>query len=125
MAVSLSLSCKAIPNSHSTDALFIKRAAHIADKSAGFTSPHPNFGCVITTPDGNVAGEGFLYAQGAKPAELQAVESAREFGKEGTAYLNMEPGDCHGDLTAVSALVEVGFFISSFFFLCYCLIVYW
>ncbi|KAK3002749.1 hypothetical protein RJ639_017879 [Escallonia herrerae] len=84
----------------------MKHAADLADKSAGFTSPHPNFGCVIATGSGRVVGEGFLYAQGTKPAEVQAVEAAGELCRGATAYLNLEPGDCHGDHTAVSALVK-------------------
>ncbi|KAM7279590.1 hypothetical protein ACFE04_006724 [Oxalis oulophora] len=104
--------CKAITDpdnshSHSHDAVYIRRAAQLADKSAGFTSPHPNFGCVIATPN-NVVGEGYLYAQGTKPAEIQAVEAAADSCRGATAYLNMEPGDCHGDHTAVSALVQAG-----------------
>lgn len=95
------------PHSYAQDAAFIRRAADLADKSAGFTSPHPNFGCVLMSSIGKVVGEGFLYAQGTKPAELQAVEAAGEFCRGATAYLNMEPGDCHGDRTAVSALVQV------------------
>lgn len=93
-------------NSYSLEANHIRRAAEIADKSAGFTSPHPNFGCVIAKGV-NIVGEGFLYAQGTKCAELQAVEAARELSNGATAYLNMEPGDCHGDQTAVSALIKV------------------
>lgn len=93
--------------SHAEDAAYIRRAADIADKSAGFTSPHPNFGCLIATSAGKVAGEGYLYAQGTKPAEVQAVEAGDSFCRGATAYLNMEPGDCHGDHTAVSALVQV------------------
>ncbi|KAK2974283.1 hypothetical protein RJ640_016769 [Escallonia rubra] len=93
---------------HSLDAAHMKRAADLADKSAGFTSPHPNFGCVIATGSGRVVGEGFLYAQGTKPAEVQAVEAAGELSRGATAYLNLEPGDCHGDHTAVSALVKAG-----------------
>ncbi|KAF6145314.1 hypothetical protein GIB67_017025 [Kingdonia uniflora] len=96
-------------HSHSLDAQHIRRAAEISDKSAGFTSPHPNFGCVITKGS-NVVGEGYLYAQGTKCAELQAVEAASELCKGATAYLNMESGDCHGDQTAVSALIKVSGF---------------
>ncbi|XP_028107888.1 riboflavin biosynthesis protein PYRR, chloroplastic isoform X2 [Camellia sinensis] len=95
-------------NSHSLDASYIRRAAEIADKSAGFTSPHPNFGCVIVSAAGKVAGEGYLYAQGTKPAEVLAVAAAAEQCKGATAYLNMEPGDCYGDRAAVSALVQAG-----------------
>ncbi|GFZ14388.1 cytidine/deoxycytidylate deaminase family protein [Actinidia rufa] len=86
----------------------MRRAAEIADKSAGFASPHPNFGCVVVTPAGKVAGEGYLYAQGTTPAEVQAVEAAGDRCKGATAYLNMEPGDCYGDRAAVSALVQAG-----------------
>ncbi|KAL5566723.1 hypothetical protein UlMin_029887 [Ulmus minor] len=95
-------------HSHSRDAGYVLRAVELADKSAGFTALHPNFGCVIATPSGQVAGEGFLYAQGTKPAEVLAVEAAGEFSRRSTAYLNLEPGDCHGDNSAVSALVQAG-----------------
>lgn len=88
------------------EAGFIRRAAELSDKSAGFTSPHPNFGCVIARGE-KVVGEGFLYAQGTKCAELLAVEAAGGVAAGATAFLNLEPGDCHGDRTAVSALVKV------------------
>lgn len=91
--------------SHAVDAYYIKRAVELADKSAGFSSPHPNFGCVIEA--GRVVGEGYLYAQGTTSAELQAVEAAGVWCRGATAYLNMEPGDCHGEHTAVSAIVQV------------------
>ncbi|CAN6447500.1 unnamed protein product [Victoria cruziana] len=89
------------------DAAHILRAAKLADRSAGFTSPHPNFGCVIAK-DGAVVSEGFLYAQGTKCAELQAVEAGGEFCRGATAYLNLEPGDCDGDDSAISALTQAG-----------------
>ncbi|TKY65346.1 Riboflavin biosynthesis protein PYRR [Spatholobus suberectus] len=107
---SLICKCKAsIPTApHALDAAYIRRAAHLADKSAGFTSPHPNFGCVIVAPTGDVAGEGYLYAQGTAAAEVQAAAAAAERCRGATAYLNMEPGDCHGDHSAVSALFQGG-----------------
>ncbi|KAH0467846.1 hypothetical protein IEQ34_002879 [Dendrobium chrysotoxum] len=89
------------------DNALLLRAAEVADWSAGHTAPHPNFGCVIAR-NGEVVGEGFLYAQGTKCAELQAVEAANELGRGATAYVNMEPGDCHGDQTPVSSLVQAG-----------------
>ncbi|XP_014496508.1 riboflavin biosynthesis protein PYRR, chloroplastic [Vigna radiata var. radiata] len=102
--------CRAsLPTSpHALVATYIRRAAHLADKSAGFTSPHPNFGCVILSPAGHVAGEGYLYAQGTAAAEVQAVDAAGERCRGATAYLNMEPGDCHGDHSAVSAMIQGG-----------------
>ncbi|KAL0322295.1 UNVERIFIED_CONTAM: Riboflavin biosynthesis protein PYRR, chloroplastic [Sesamum calycinum] len=113
-----SIVCRATPATSSSssslafDAAYIKRAAELADKSAGFTAPHPNYGCVIATTSGNgervVVGEGYLYAQGTTPAELQAVEAAGESCRGATAYLNMEPNHCLADYVAVSALVQAG-----------------
>ncbi|CAA6659810.1 unnamed protein product [Spirodela intermedia] len=94
-----------IAASQTLDAVHIRRAAEIAELSAGLTSPHPNFGCVIANGR-DVAGEGFLYAQGTKCAELQAVEAAGERCRGATAYLNLEPGDCYADHTPVSALLK-------------------
>ncbi|KAL2227879.1 UNVERIFIED_CONTAM: Riboflavin biosynthesis protein PYRR, chloroplastic [Sesamum indicum] len=112
-----SLVCRATPTTTSSsslalDAAYIKRAAELADKSAGFTAPHPNYGCVIATTSGHgervVVGEGYLYAQGTTPAELQAVEAAGESCRGATAYINMEPNHCLADQAAVSALVQAG-----------------
>ncbi|KAJ4762369.1 Riboflavin biosynthesis protein RibD [Rhynchospora pubera] len=103
----LTITCSATSASH--DVSLLLRAADLADRSAGLSSPHPNFGCVIARKDSHeVVGEGFLYAQGTKCAELQAVEAAGELATGGVAYLNLEPGDCYGDHTAVSALVQAG-----------------
>ncbi|KAI4381141.1 hypothetical protein MLD38_007249 [Melastoma candidum] len=94
---------------HSLEAHYVRRAAILSDLSAGFTSPHPNFGCVLITPSGNVAGEGYLYAQGTKPAEVLALEAAgSDSCLGGSAFLNLEPGDCHGDHSSVSALIQAG-----------------
>jgi diaminohydroxyphosphoribosylaminopyrimidine deaminase/5-amino-6-(5-phosphoribosylamino)uracil reductase len=100
--------------SHAHDAVFLRRAADVADRSAGLTSPHPNFGCVIARPqletddlEAWVVGQGFLYAQGTPCAELIAAQEAGEHARGATAYLNLEPGDCYGDSTAVSSLVQV------------------
>ncbi|CAH9077118.1 unnamed protein product [Cuscuta epithymum] len=100
-------------SSHALDATFIKRAAELADKSAGFTAPHPNFGCVIATTCGgreadSMVGEGYLYAEGTTTAEVQAVEAAGEKCRGATAYLNMEPSNSCGDAAAVSALIQAG-----------------
>uniref|UniRef100_A0A0E0G6I2 Riboflavin biosynthesis protein PYRR, chloroplastic n=2 Tax=Oryza TaxID=4527 RepID=A0A0E0G6I2_ORYNI len=101
--------------SHAHDAVLLRRAADAADRSAGLTSPHPNFGCVIARPqletdnaEAWVVGEGFLYAQGTPCAELLAAQEAGEHARGATAYLNLEPGDCYGDSTAVSTLVQAG-----------------
>ncbi|KAI7731172.1 hypothetical protein M8C21_012225 [Ambrosia artemisiifolia] len=36
------------------------------------------------------------------------MEAAGEYCRGATAYVNMEPGDCHGDYTAVSAFIKAG-----------------
>ncbi|GKV40175.1 hypothetical protein SLE2022_058450 [Rubroshorea leprosula] len=58
-------------------------------------------------PSGDVADEGYLYAH-TKPAEIQAVEARGEHCRGAAAYLHTEPGDCLGDHTAFSALVQAG-----------------
>lgn len=97
--LSLRASSAQVPAQH------LLRAVELADSSAGLTAPHPNAGCVIAHGS-RVVGEGFLYAQGTKSAEVQAVERARDDARGGIAYLNLEPGDCHGDDSAVMALKQ-------------------
>lgn len=96
----VAVNCKDVEPQH------ILRAVELADRSAGLTAPHPNAGCVIARGS-QVVGEGFLYAQGSCCAELQAVERAGELARGATAYLNLEPGDCHGDDAAIAALIQV------------------
>ena len=98
------------------DPIHLQRAAELAQSSAGLTAPHPNLGCVITRGP-RIVGEGFLYAQGTKSAEVQAVERAGESARGATAYLNLEPGDCAGDDSAITALAQVGcLFVEAFIF---------
>lgn len=51
---------------------------------------------------------GFACAQGTESAESKAVTAAGAAARGGTAYLNLEPGDCHGEAAAVEALVRSG-----------------
>jgi diaminohydroxyphosphoribosylaminopyrimidine deaminase/5-amino-6-(5-phosphoribosylamino)uracil reductase len=47
--------------------------------------------------------------QGSEPAERAAVAAAGAAARGATAYLNLESGDCHGDLDAsAGALVAAG-----------------
>ncbi|XP_038880001.1 riboflavin biosynthesis protein PYRR, chloroplastic-like [Benincasa hispida] len=103
--------CLSSPTStsqYSSEATFIRRAAQIADKSAGLTAPHPNYGCIVATPSGALAGQGFLVGQGTKSAELQAVEAAGEYCRGATAFLNLESSVSAADDLAVSAFVQAG-----------------
>ena len=46
--------------------------------------------------------------QGTASAEVQAVSAAGDASRGGTAYVNLETGDCHGDATAAAALLSGG-----------------
>lgn len=51
----------------------------------------------------------FVYiAQGTPSAEALAVQAVGEQARRATVYLNLEPGDCHGDDAAVKALLQGG-----------------
>ena len=49
-----------------------------------------------------------LCAQGTASAETQAVSQAGPSARGTTAYLNLETGDSHGDMSSVVALVNSG-----------------
>lgn len=106
MAIRMPSSVRAC-SSVDDDPIHLQRAVELAQSSAGLTAPHPNLGCVIARGP-RIVGEGFLYAQGTKSAEVQAVERAGESARGATAYLNLEPGDCAGDDAAITALAQVG-----------------
>lgn len=97
----------AVTDSSGLERQFLLRAVELAGSSMGRTAPHPYSGCVIAR-NGRIVGEGCLYAQGTRCAEVQAVEEAGELAKGAVAYLNLEPGDCHGDDSAVRALCQAG-----------------
>lgn len=107
MAVASTMFSLSLP-SFDNDAVHVRRAAEIADASAGMSSPHPNYGCVIARGK-EVVGEGYLYAEGTKCAELQAVEMARDKARGATAFLNLEPGDSYGNNKSVVSLIQVCF----------------
>lgn len=71
----------------------------------GLTQPHPNAGCVLVDEAGRPVGEGWQLAQGTESAESAAARAAGGAAAGGTAYLCLEPGDCHGDAAAVRALL--------------------
>ncbi|KAG0566745.1 hypothetical protein M758_7G079800 [Ceratodon purpureus] len=89
------------------DAGHMMKAVEWAERSSGATAPHPKAGCVIVRGR-RIVGGGGLYGEGARSAELQAVEEAGEHARGATAFLNLEPGDCDGDDAAVAALVRGG-----------------
>ncbi|KAK9837095.1 hypothetical protein WJX81_002479 [Elliptochloris bilobata] len=91
------------------DLAYLVSAAELADQSAGLTAPHPNSGCVLVAPGGRVLSQTFQRAQGSESAERAAVAAAGSAARGATAYLNLESGDCHGDLDAsTGALISAG-----------------
>ncbi|GMH40533.1 hypothetical protein BSKO_08437 [Bryopsis sp. KO-2023] len=90
------------------DITFLSRAAEISGGSIGITQPHPNAGCVLVSPNGQVLSSGCQQAQGTTSAEVQAVTLAGGDARGSTAYINLESGDCHGDVAAIKALIMGG-----------------
>lgn len=100
----------AIPDSviTETDLDYLARAAALSLSSCGETQPHPNAACVLTDASGTIVSEAYLSAQGTEAPELLAVFAANGAVQGGTAYLNLETGDCHGDAAGVRALIASG-----------------
>ena len=90
------------------DFSWITRAAQLADSSSGKTQPHPNAGCILVNRDDELVAQAFQWAQGTESPESQVANLARDKAKGSTAYLNLETGNCHGDDTAVQALIQIG-----------------
>jgi diaminohydroxyphosphoribosylaminopyrimidine deaminase/5-amino-6-(5-phosphoribosylamino)uracil reductase len=67
------------------------RALALAAKGTGQVSPGPLVGCVITTSEGEVIGEGFYVYDEVKHAETLALEQAGAKARGATAYVFLEP----------------------------------
>ncbi|WIA34857.1 hypothetical protein OEZ86_013155 [Tetradesmus obliquus] len=83
-------------------------AAELSQSLQGVTAPHPNAACILVSASGKAVGSACHRAQGTTPSEVLAVQQAGEAARGATAYLNLETGDCHGDESAVAALVGAG-----------------
>ena len=72
----------------------IDRALELAHASLYVSSPNPHVGCVITTLDGRVLGEGFTQVAGGAHAEVMALRDAQTRGHDvrgATAWVTLEP----------------------------------
>nr|WP_035202096.1 bifunctional diaminohydroxyphosphoribosylaminopyrimidine deaminase/5-amino-6-(5-phosphoribosylamino)uracil reductase RibD [Acidovorax sp. CF316] len=70
------------------------KALELATQALCLSNPNPRVGCVITTPDGQVLGQGFTQQAGGPHAEVMALRdaAARGNGVQGaTAYVTLEP----------------------------------
>ena len=76
-------------------------APSIIDQALGFatqalflSNPNPRVGCVITSPTGEILGQGFTQRAGGPHAEVVALHDARARGNDlrgATAYVTLEP----------------------------------
>ena len=72
----------------------MQRALDLARQALWLTSPNPRVGCVITSPDGSVLGEGHTQRAGGPHAEVMALRDAAEHGHDvrgATAWVTLEP----------------------------------
>lgn len=74
-----------------TDHRMMARALDLALKGTGQVSPGPLVGCVITSSEGEVIGEGFYVYEDVKHAETLALERAGDKARGATAYVSLEP----------------------------------
>jgi diaminohydroxyphosphoribosylaminopyrimidine deaminase/5-amino-6-(5-phosphoribosylamino)uracil reductase len=94
------------------DAVFMARAQALSESAVGLTEPNPRVGCVITSEDGQLLGEGHTQPAGQAHAEVMALRDAAARGHEvrgATAYVTLEPCAHHGRTPpCCDALVAAG-----------------
>lgn len=76
----------------------MRRAIALAERGGGATTPNPMVGCVLVDDDGRILGEGWHARAGGPHAEVVAIESAREAGRDtagATAIVTLEPCAAH------------------------------
>jgi len=92
-----------------TDRRMMERALELAKRGVGQVSPGPLVGCVIVSPAGKIAGEGFYIFEELKHAETIALALAGEKARGGTAYVSLEPHAHHGRTPpCTDALIAAG-----------------
>src|SRR5215213_3556759 len=92
-----------------TDRRMMARALDLAVMGVGQVSPGPLVGCVVVSPTGEIAGEGFYIFEEIKHAETIALDLAGERARGGTAYVSLEPHAHHGRTApCTDALIAAG-----------------
>ena len=77
----------------------IETALQLAEKGIFLTAPNPRVGCVLTTAEGRVIGEGHTQQAGGPHVEIMALRDAqarRESIQVTTAWVTLEPCSHHG-----------------------------
>ncbi|HRH17182.1 MAG TPA: deaminase, partial [Aquabacterium sp.] len=78
---------------------FLAQALSLAHQSIALSDPNPRVGCVISSPDGQVLGQGFTQQAGGPHAEVMALRDAQARGGSvvgATAWVTLEPCAHHG-----------------------------
>lgn len=87
-------------------------AHQLAAHASLIAPPNPAVGCVITTPDGKLLGEGHTQRTGGPHAEVMALRDAAARGHSvqgATAYVTLEPCSHHGRTPpCCDALIDAG-----------------
>ncbi len=76
-----------------------QRAQTLALTGLALTNPNPRVGCVITSPTGELLGQGHTQQAGGPHAEVMALRDAQANGRSvhgATAYVTLEPCSHHG-----------------------------
>lgn len=96
---------------HPIDTL-MGQAIGLAEHAIGLSEPNPRVGCVITTSEGRVIGQGHTQQAGGPHAEIMALRDAQAHGeavKGATAYVTLEPCAHHGRTPpCCDALIHAG-----------------
>lgn len=72
----------------------LNQALELATQALFLSNPNPRVGCVISTPDGRILGQGFTQQAGGSHAEAMALRDAAALGNDvrgSTAYVTLEP----------------------------------
>ncbi len=85
------------------------RALELAAAGVGRVSPNPLVGCVVTSSEGSVVGEGTYVKDAVVHAEAIALNAAGERARGGTAYVSLEPHDHFGQTPpCTESLINAG-----------------
>lgn len=87
----------------------MRRALELAARGVGLVSPSPLVGCVITSVEGQIVGEGYYLYEQVTHAERQALDQAGALASGATAYVTLEPHSYHSRTPpCTEALIEAG-----------------
>ncbi len=91
------------------DRQMMLRALQLAKKGLTTTTPNPRVGCVLTSSEGKIVGEGFHLRAGEAHAEINALNDAGSSAQGATAYVTLEPCSHYGKTGPCSqALIRAG-----------------